>query len=101
MTHIYSEDGTKKVDIDKATLLGDVNRDLKIDRQGDRTQLWRSAKGSYFTGSCLDHWKGHGKTPEYSRFIPISKEQAKVWVMDYYGPNRLGKFGFEDTAEEF
>ena len=100
MTHIYSKDGTKKVDIDKATLLGDVARDLEIYQQGENSQLWKSAKGSYFTGCCLDHWQGTGKTPSYTRIVPISNERAKTWVIDYYGPDKLGTFGFKDIAEE-
>lgn len=100
MTHIYSKDGTKKVDIDKATLLGDVARDLEIYQQGDNSQLWISAAGSYFTGCCIDNWKGSGETPKYTYIIPISTEQAKAWIIDYYGPTKLVKFGFADNAEE-
>ena len=91
MTYIYSQDGTKKVDIDASTCLGDVYTDLKIDRQGDNSQLWRSKNGSYFKGSCL----GRG-----SRFIPLTHAAAKAWVIKYYGADELPRFGFANDAEE-
>ena len=100
MTYIYSNDGTKKVDIDKATCLGDVARDLKIYQQGDDSQLWRSAKGSYFKGCCLDHAVGRGGYMKYDRFVPITEAAAKRWVIDYYGSAELERFGFANDAEE-
>ena len=100
MGYIYSVDGTKKVNIDTATLLGDVASELEIYQQGDRTQLWRSANGSYFTGSCLDHWCGSNKIPRFRKFVPMSKAAAKAWVIEYYGSNELENFGFVDDAEE-
>lgn len=100
MTYIYSKDGTKKVDIDKATMLGDVASDLKIYQQGDNSQLWRSASGSYFKGCCLHHAQGTGGIAKYERFIPMTRDAAKHWVLDYYGPGSLGEFGFSDDADE-
>lgn len=100
MTYIYSKDGTKKVDIDKATMLGDVDSDLKIYQQGDNSQLWRSASGSYFKGSCLHHEQGTGGIAKYTKFIPMTPDAAKQWVLHYYGPDALGEFGFSDDADE-
>ena len=100
MTYIYSKDGSKKVNIDEATLLGDVADDLKIYQQGDNSQLWRSKNGSYFKGMCLDHAKGGGRIVNYCKFIPITEHQARCWVLDYYGPSKLRKFGFLDEASE-
>ena len=94
MTYIYSYDGTKKVDIDSATCLGDVYTDLKFDQQGDNSQLWRSKTGSYFKGSCLGH------ATKYSRFIPLTPVEAKQWVIRYYGTDELPRFGFVNDAEE-
>ena len=98
MTIIYSKDGTKKVDIDSAKLLGDVADDLKIYQQGDNSQLWRSASGTYFKGLCLHHAKGRGGIVDHCKFIPITENQARLWVLDYYGPSHLKKFGFLDEA---
>lgn len=100
MTYIYSVDGTKKVDIDKATLLGDVASDLGIYQQGASSQLWRSANGSYFKGMCLDHAKGRGGVAKYYVFIPLTEEEAKRWVVEYYGASELANFGFVLNVEE-
>ena len=98
---IYSKDGSKKVNIDTATLLGDVARDRKIYQQGDNTQLWRSKSGAYFKGMCLENARGGGSgICSCMHFIPISKDAAKFWVMDYYGAEALARFGFGDDAEE-
>lgn len=94
MTYIYSKDGTKKVDIDAAICLGDVCTDLKIDRQGDNSQLWCSKNGSYFKGSCLGH------ATKRSTFIPLTPAEAKRWVIRYYGADELPRFGFVNDAEE-
>lgn len=98
MTLIYSHDGAKKVDIDSAKLLGDVATDRKIYQQGDNSQLWRSAGGTYFKGMCLDNARGCGGVVDYCKFIPISEHQARLWVLDYYGPSALSRFGFSDDA---
>ncbi len=100
MTYIYSKDGTKKVNIDAAKLLGDVLDDLNIDRQGDNSQLWRSKGGSYFRGSCLNHAQGCGGIVSFCNFVPMSESAAKNWVLDYYGPDALERFGFIDDSEE-
>ena len=100
MTYIYSIDGSKKVDIDTATMIGDVGSDLKIYQQGNDSQLWKSANGSYFKGMCLHHAQGVGGIVKYARFIPMSYNAAKQWVLYYYGPAKLSEFGFVDDAEE-
>lgn len=97
---IYSKDGTQKVNIDTATLLGDVAEEKKIYRQGDNSQLWRSKSGAYFKGTCLHHARGGSGICSFSHFIPLSKEAAKHWVLDYYGASALERFGFVDDAEE-
>lgn len=98
MTIIYSKDGTKKVDIDTSTLLGDVARDRKIYRQGDNAQLWRSKNGTYFKGMCLDHAQKRGGIVNCYNFIPLTDIEAKNWVIYYYGPSELENFGFSDDA---
>ena len=100
MTYIYSKNGSQKVNIDDATMLGDVAADLHIYQQGDNTQLWRSKNGSYFRGSCLHHAQGHGGVAKYQKFVPMTKAEAKAWVVDYYGPSELERFGFADNADE-
>ena len=100
MTYIYSYDGHAKVNIDAATLLGDVASELEIYQQGDNSQLWRSKGGSYFRGSCLHHAQGRGGVVSYCNFVPMSESAAKRWVIDYYGPDALERFGFADDAEE-
>lgn len=100
MAYIYSQDGTKKVDIDSATCLGDVYADLNIDRQGDNSQLWRSKNGSYFKGSCLHHVIGSNSDTSYCRFIPLTHAAAKAWIIKYYGADELPRFGFANDAEE-
>lgn len=99
-TFIYSKDGSKKVNLSKATLLGDVLGEKNICQQGDNSQLWRSAAGSYFKGGCLQHALGHGGVVNCYKFIPISSEEAKRWVINYYGGAELARFGFEDDAQE-
>lgn len=97
---IYSKDGSQKVNIDTATLLGDVARDKNIYRQGDNSQLWRSKSGAYFKGMCLHHARGAEGTCSFKHFIPLSREAAKTWVLNYYGASDLARFGFTDDAEE-
>ena len=100
--YIYTHDGNHKVNIATATLLGDVNRDKNIDRQGDRTQLWRTKSGQYFTGSCLDFVLSSNNPIEMAKFfhpVLITKDQARTWVTHYYGGNGLVHFGFEDADE--
>ena len=99
-TFIYSRDGSKKVNLSKATLLGDVLSEKNICQQGDNSQLWRSASGSYFKGGCLHHALGTSGIVNCYKFIPISSTEAKQWVINYYGVNELARFGFEDNAQE-
>lgn len=92
-TYLYTDDGAIKVNIKTSTLIGDVLKDLNIARQGNRSQLWRSASGRYFMGSCLDN-------PLSTSYIyPISNEAARKWVVQYYGGDKLADFGFEDAEE--
>ena len=99
-TFIYSKDGSKKVNLSKATLLGDVLREKNICQQGSNSQLWVSASGSYFKGGRLDHALGTSGVVKYVHFIPISSAEAKQWVLNYYGVDELARFGFEDNAQE-
>lgn len=88
----YSYDGTKKVNLATSTLIGDVLRDKDISRQGDNTQLWRSANGTYFRGMCLEHGP-------WNKITVMTNEQARQWIMNYYGAEKLVECGFEDAEE--
>ena len=100
MTYIYSKNGSQKVNIDDATMLGDVGSDLGIYQQGDNSQLWLSKNGSYFRGCCLHHAQGRGGVAKYQKFVPMTKAEAKAGVIEYYGPGEIERFGFADNAEE-
>ena len=89
--YLYTYDGKYKVNIKKSKLLADVGREKHIDRQGDSTQLWVSESGRYFTGSCLDYF-----VPS-SKIILLSDDEARAWVMRYYGGSELNRFGFDDA----
>lgn len=101
-TFIYTRDGTKKVNLAASKLLGDVLRDKNIDRQGDKTQLWKTKNGQYFTGSCLEHVLSSSNSSGSAKFyhpILITEAEARAWVTYYYGGDSLVKFGFADAEE--
>jgi hypothetical protein len=90
--YLYTRDGKHKVDITKAKLLADVGRELKIDRQGDYTQLWISNSGQYFRGSCLDF------KCESSIITLMTPDETRAWIIKYYGGKALiNRFHFDDA----
>ena len=92
-TYLYTYDGKYKVNIKKSKLLADVGREKHIDRQGDSTQLWVSPPKRYFNGSCLDY-----SLPS-SKIILLTDDEARAWVMRYYGGSELNRFGFDDAED--
>ena len=66
--------------------------DLDIYQQGDKSQLWRSVNGTYFHGMCLEHGPWH-------KIIIMTDYQARAWIMEYYGAEKLVECGFEEAEE--
>jgi len=91
--YLYTKDGKYKVDIKKAKLLADVGRELKMDRQGDYTQLWISNSGQYFRGSCLDFMHGS------SKITLMTPDEVREWIITYYGGKALVERFYFDDAE--
>lgn len=88
----YSYDGLKKVNLATSKRIGDVLSDLNISQQGDNSQLWRSANGTYFKGMCLEHGP-------WNKITVLTDSQARSWIMEYYGAKKLVECGFEDAEE--
>lgn len=88
----YSYDGLKKVNLATSKLIGDVRHDLNISQQGDNSQLWHSANGTYFCGMCLEHGP-------WSKITILTDSQARAWIMKYYGAKKLVECGLENAEE--
>lgn len=88
----YTYDGMKKVNLATSKLIGDVADDLDIYQQGDKSQLWRSANGTYFRGMCLEHGP-------WQKITIMTDYQARAWIMEYYGAEKLVECGFEEAEE--